>query len=375
MPPRARATAGLDTPASNMNENKYGQETPTPGPRGEPGQMNENNMMIRMMMEYMERQDRRMEALIQKLGDNSTSLSHDPVNEFRKDAKIKLEGKHAVILDGINYLEWKSSILADAHLIQAKDILIKEETVPLITVSLDIELWNRKNELLYTRIFQSLNATVRDSLGPLDDTYMAATIWKDLARRYAISQTEERLQTTKKMRDLRLKNNDFHMYLANFRNPKTKLVSFSENWAEGTYHDLFILGLGDWQQEFIRMKLDEFYATKQGPIQNLNLNDLMDQLATRVTVTVTGAVTTMYNVKNANATTASRLVTSSNTAGADWRERNKGRIETLKNKDKDRDMDKEDLAASQPSGQAFHAAISPDFNELMKSQPSYVENG
>ncbi|EDN08551.1 hypothetical protein I7I51_00176, partial [Histoplasma capsulatum] len=142
------------------------------------------------------------------------------IDEFRKDAKAKLEGRHA-----------KSSILADAHLIQAKDVLIKEETVPPTTVPLDMELWNKKNELLYTRIFQSLNAT-------------------NLARRCAISHAEERLFTIKKIRDLRLRNDDFHTPLATFQKLKTKLVSLGEKWAESTYHDLFILGLGDWQQEF-----------------------------------------------------------------------------------------------------------------------------
>ncbi|OJD11303.1 hypothetical protein AJ78_07897 [Emergomyces pasteurianus Ep9510] len=110
--------------------------------------------MIRMMMEYMKKQDKRMEMLIQKLESNSSSLTRDSIKDkidkFQKDVKTKLEGKHAVILNGFNYLEWKSSILVDAHLIQAKDILTKEETMPSITVSLDIELWNRKNELLYT---------------------------------------------------------------------------------------------------------------------------------------------------------------------------------------------------------------------------------
>ncbi|KMW66932.1 hypothetical protein BDDG_11799 [Blastomyces dermatitidis ATCC 18188] len=122
--------------------------------------------------------------LIQKLESNSSSLSttQDPISEYQKDAKAKLEGKHVIILNrSVNYLEWKSSILADAHLIQAKDILIKRETVPSTTVPLNIELWNQKNELLYTRIFQSLNTTVRDSLGPLnEDAYLAVTIWKNL---------------------------------------------------------------------------------------------------------------------------------------------------------------------------------------------------
>ncbi|OAX83497.1 hypothetical protein ACJ72_02149 [Emergomyces africanus] len=356
-----------------------------------------------MMMEYMKKQDERMEILIQKLEGNSRSQSpsnqdpdKDKIDEFRKNAKTKLEGKHTIILNGINYLEWKSSILADAHLIQAKDILTKEETMSSATASLDIELWNRKNELLYTRIFQSLNATVRDSLGPLDETYMAATLWKNLAQRYAISHAEERLQTTKKMRDLRLKNNDFHTYLANFRDLKAKLVSLEENWTESTYHDLFILGLGDWQQEFIRTKLDEFYATKQGPIQNLNLNELMDQLATRATITANNRSSTANSATNSRPSTASSnderhchyceksghiirycWFKNPNLANTEWKEHNKERIEALKEKNKNREKDKnkesdkeENLLASQP-GRGFFAGVSSDIDELMKHQPSY----
>ncbi|OAX78864.1 hypothetical protein ACJ72_06823 [Emergomyces africanus] len=54
---------------------------------------------------------------------------------------------------------------------------------------------------------------------------------------------------------------------------------------------LFILGLGDSQQEFIRTKLDKFYPTKQGPIQNPNLNELMDQSATQATATAPATTT------------------------------------------------------------------------------------
>ncbi|OAT02884.1 uncharacterized protein BDCG_17819 [Blastomyces dermatitidis ER-3] len=65
MSSRTQATAGLlDTPASNMDMNEeYRQDTPTPMLRGSEmgsqtgGQMNEN-AMIRMMMDYMEKQDK-----------------------------------------------------------------------------------------------------------------------------------------------------------------------------------------------------------------------------------------------------------------------------------------------------------------------------
>ncbi|OJD28534.1 hypothetical protein ACJ73_00061 [Blastomyces percursus] len=375
MPPTTRAT-GLDTPASNMESNEHeheheqehGLETPTPMLRG--GQLGsgmedqmDNNSMMRMMMEYMRKRDEQMEMLIQKLAGNSTSLStpdpvKDKIDEFRKDSKTKLEGKHAVILNGSNnYQEWKSSILADAHLIQAKNVLVKEETVPPTTVPLDIEIWKKKNELLYTRIFQSLTAT------------------KDLAQRYAISRAEERLITTKKLRELHLRNGDFLTYMATFRDLKAKLVSLGENWAESTYHDFFILGLGNWQQEFMRMKLDEFYATKQGPIRNLNLDDLMDQLAARATTTATTTAT---------ATTAATKYCwfkHPSLASADWKERNKGRIKGLKDmkdmkdttdmKEGSGEKEKENILATQPA----YAVTSHKIDELLKNQPHYTETG
>ncbi|KAG5288066.1 hypothetical protein I7I48_10151 [Histoplasma ohiense] len=404
MPPRTRATMGMDTPASN---DEY---EPTPGP---PGPTPTTDTLIQIMMEYMRRQgeqiarqdeqiarqDEQMKMLMKKLSLSSTA--GDPIkneiDEFRKDAKAKLEGRHAVVLTGSNnYLEWKSSILADAHLIQAKDVLIKEETVPPTTVSLDMELWNKKNELLYTRIFQSLNATVRDSLGPLDDTYLAAIIWKNLAQRYAISHAEERLFTTKKIRDLRLRNDDFHTYLATFQKLKTKLVSLGENWAESTYHDLFILGLGDWQQEFVRTKLDEFYATRQGPIKNLNLDDLMNQLAARATTITTRNTTTTaaaitagghtnrwdsrqcYYCERTGHIADACWLKNPHLADAEWRENNKEKIKMMKesknkSKERDKEQDKEkDLMNSQPN-QGLYTAISLDRDELLKNQLGYMK--
>ncbi|KGY14855.1 hypothetical protein PABG_12246 [Paracoccidioides brasiliensis Pb03] len=67
-----------------------------------------------------------------------------------------------------------------------------------------------------------------------------------------------------------------------------------------------------------------------------------------------------------------------NLTSTGWQEHNKERIEILKNRDrnktKDRDKSKdrntEDLLASQPS-QAFFTTISPNIEELLRSQPGY----
>ncbi|KGM92646.1 uncharacterized protein PADG_11098 [Paracoccidioides brasiliensis Pb18] len=70
--------------------------------------------------EIHRRQDRQIERLIQRLEENSDFLSNttknsikNKVDKFHKDVKIKLKEKHVVILTEVNYLKWKSSILAD----------------------------------------------------------------------------------------------------------------------------------------------------------------------------------------------------------------------------------------------------------------------
>jgi hypothetical protein len=46
-------------------------------------------------------------------------------------------------------------------------------------------------------------------------------------------------------------------------------------------HDIFLCFLGQWQQQFIHTQLDEFYSCGRGPIKNLNISTLADQLVAR----------------------------------------------------------------------------------------------
>src|SRR5580692_3995244 len=58
-----------------------------------------------------------------------------------------------------------------------------------------------------------------------------------------------------------------------------KYAALSCPLDENILHDFFILGLGNWQSYFVKNKIDNFYSTKRDAIQNLNIDDLMDQLA------------------------------------------------------------------------------------------------
>ncbi|KKZ60266.1 hypothetical protein EMCG_05002 [[Emmonsia] crescens] len=120
-----------------------------------------------------------------------------------------------------------------------------------------------------------------------------------------------------------------------------------------------IYSFWDWQQEFIRMKLDEFY-TKQGSIQNLNLDDLMDQLANvshrQLLLLLLGLPDSTANstdecqchyCENTGHIIKYCWFKNLNLANADWKGRNKGRIEALRiSKNKNKDTDREDLLAS-----------------------------
>ncbi|PGH28309.1 hypothetical protein GX50_08954 [[Emmonsia] crescens] len=44
------------------------------------------------------------------------------------------------------------------------------------------------------------------------------------------------------------------------------------------YHDMFLNSLRDYQKVFVKTKLDDFFATGQDSISNIDIDDLMKQL-------------------------------------------------------------------------------------------------
>ncbi|KAG5291874.1 hypothetical protein I7I48_03802 [Histoplasma ohiense] len=102
MPPRTRATMGMDTPASN-DDIEY-KPTTTPGPPGP----TTTDTLIQMMMEYMRRQNEQMKLLMKELSLSPAAEDSikDEIDEFHKNAKVKLKGRHAVVLtESNNYLK------------------------------------------------------------------------------------------------------------------------------------------------------------------------------------------------------------------------------------------------------------------------------
>ncbi|EQL37358.1 hypothetical protein BDFG_01321 [Blastomyces dermatitidis ATCC 26199] len=127
------------------------------------------------------------------------------------------------------------------------------------------------------------------------------------------------------------------------------------------------------------MKLDEFYATKQGSIQNLNLDDLMNQLATQVTTNMPATITCPFTASpchycdNTGHIIKYCWFKNLNLTNAEWKECNKECIKALKTAKNKKNKDKDDILMSQP-GHEFFAGVSPDVYELMKDQPSYSQD-
>src|SRR4029077_3469742 len=84
------------------------------------------------------------------------------LKNFRREAKMALPDKPRVVLRTDNYTAWKENTLAEAGLIDAKDILREEQTSPASWFDeLERVLWKERSRILYTRISASLHHTVR----------------------------------------------------------------------------------------------------------------------------------------------------------------------------------------------------------------------
>ena len=126
------------------------------------------------------------------------------LKNLRKEAKTLLPDRPHVTLKADNFQAWKSNILSEADLIEAKYILEEEQTsVPEDCDELGESLWKEKRKILYTRISASLHYTVRKVADSLE-TKCPVTIWQALNDEYGVSKAEERLTLMKQLRDISL---------------------------------------------------------------------------------------------------------------------------------------------------------------------------
>lgn len=205
-------------------------------------------------------------------------LAYREQERIRKLAKSKFSTQRPAILNGRdNYTTWRDSILMDAHMIEAKNVLDQAKP-PDGSNDIDIARWQTKNEILHTRILQSIASHVRETIS-WEDSTLAVELWARITSTYGLSAAEERLMTVKALLDINPQGN-YPAMIRDFQRITAKLKRMDLSF-EDLIHDIFICSLGQWQQNFVRTKLDEFYSCGRGPIKNLNIAIFADQLVAR----------------------------------------------------------------------------------------------
>ncbi|CBF80690.1 predicted protein [Aspergillus nidulans FGSC A4] len=104
---------------------------------------------------------------------------------------------------------------------------------------------------------ESITPHVQETIS-WEDSTLAAELWARITSTYGLSTAEERLMTVKALLDINPQGN----YPAMIRDPQqigAKLKCL-------------------WQQSFIYTKLDKFFSCGRGPIKNLDIAALADQL-------------------------------------------------------------------------------------------------
>ncbi|KAI9040328.1 uncharacterized protein KD926_008418 [Aspergillus affinis] len=91
----------------------------------------------------------------------STQQQHQETNRdtYERNAEIR---KPTTLNGRDNYTTWRDSIQMDAHMIEAKEIL--DQIKPPDGNEIDIARWQTKNEILHTRILQTIASHVRETI-------------------------------------------------------------------------------------------------------------------------------------------------------------------------------------------------------------------
>ena len=177
-----------------------------------------------------------------------------------------------------NYPAWSAAIESYADLINASTVLTQDQ--PPDSPPLDQAIWRRKAIVLRARMLSATNTLAKDKLGD-PKGLTAHQLWDLAANRFGRSMGEERMLLIKELHELHIKDNDYLTYQNSFNRIFNRLKALGQYTADNFEHDLFFLGLGNWNKAFVKSKLDEVYATHRGPVQNLDLNAIQTQLTSR----------------------------------------------------------------------------------------------
>ncbi|KGQ02167.1 hypothetical protein PAAG_11122 [Paracoccidioides lutzii Pb01] len=250
----------------------------------------------------------------------------------RENARVQasIDTKAVTTFDGTNYQAYRIGILADAEVIGGTDILTKNQHEPP---------------------------------EEYDTNPVEKERWIRISIENTVSLAEERMNVMKELSTLFVKDNDYLAYQRRFR----YLVARHKKLATKTddfYHDLFLNGLRDHQRAFAKTCLDDFYATGQDQIVNMDINNLMKQLTNRTSKTTETERTKIPRV-NAVTNDGNPQLSASTSTSTSTKSKDKN-----KNSKEDKANDKmPNLLASRPSADS---AIALSVSSEISSKPWYL---
>ncbi|OJD21683.1 hypothetical protein ACJ73_06977 [Blastomyces percursus] len=267
----------------------------------------------------------------------------DELRKYQEEVKYALDTKSVMTFDGTNYEAWRVRMLADAEVIGRTGIILRNQRESTATRPIEVDKWKVRSKALYRRMLSSLIGNVCTTIGSLEADN-AAALWEKIDIEYAISLAEERVNISKELTRLQVRDSDYLAFQRRFR----YLVARHKELCRGTqdiYHDLFLNGLRDYQKMFVKSRLDDFFSTGQELIVNIDLDDLMNQLTNRSSKRV-GSEPKKQQLQ-ADSTTVKKDEDKDN----DAKEKDKKDDDKKDNKD-DKDDKNDNLMASQPSANA-----------------------
>lgn len=177
-----------------------------------------------------------------------------------------------------NYSDWRKGILLDADYLDARDILLRPDSVPKET-SLQRTRLDTSRRLLYTRILDRLTPDIAYQV-QTDHTQPPSDILSKLDTIYGISPAEKRLLLVKTLLNLKPQG-DYIAMMRQWQRVSAELERQEYSISE-ICHDIGIVLLGEYQRSFIRTQLDHlFMLSKKNQLHEMDMAAIIDQLESR----------------------------------------------------------------------------------------------
>ncbi|BDD54443.1 hypothetical protein MAP00_000061 [Monascus purpureus] len=176
----------------------------------------------------------------------SNPVQKDPFDHVQAQVKALLPDRCRITLSHDNYDPWSSAIQREANVLNASTVL-HQDIPPAGYSAYDAEVWHCKATVMRARMLHAMTAQAVDKLGNIYDL-SAHGLWDRTATFFGRSTGEERMLLIKELKELYIKDNDYLSYQSAFTRIVDRLHAIKEASFDNLIHDLFFIGLREWNK-------------------------------------------------------------------------------------------------------------------------------